>query len=89
MEISPKTNVDPVVRTTPGQTPVRESRAAREAVSFAGTEALNSALAGVPEVRLQVVERAKELANDASYPPPEIIKRIANLLAMDSEPEAE
>lgn len=89
MEVNLRPNVDAVVRTTPGQTPVRETRAVREAVSFAGTEALNGALAGVPEVRLQVVERAKELANDASYPPPEIIKRIANLLAMDSEPEAE
>ena len=42
---------------------------------------LSSALSAAPDTREAVVIRAENLVASASYPPPEVIKRIANLLA--------
>ncbi|HSH15114.1 MAG TPA: hypothetical protein VLD18_03705 [Verrucomicrobiae bacterium] len=39
-------------------------------------------MANTPEVRQQVVERARRLIEDTSYPPQEAINKIADLLAM-------
>ena len=49
--------------------------------SFEQSESLSSALAATPDTRAEVVIRAENLVASASYPPPEVIKRIANLLA--------
>ena len=49
--------------------------------SFEQSSWLSSSLAAVPDTREEVVIRAENLVASASYPPPEIIKRIANLLA--------
>ena len=60
---------------------VAKKKAAVDAAEFPQTEALNKALANTQDVRPEVVARAKKLVSDPHYPPAEMIKRIANLLA--------
>ena len=52
---------------------------------FANAHALEARLAATPDVRPEVVERAKQLIGDPTYPPSEAIQRIATLLAMETE----
>jgi hypothetical protein len=49
--------------------------------SFEQSNWLSSALSAAPDTREAVVIRAENLVASASYPPAEVIKRIANLLA--------
>lgn len=44
---------------------------------------LNEALRRTPEVRPEAVAKAKECLGDVAYPPPETIRRISVLLAMN------
>jgi hypothetical protein len=46
---------------------------------------LDQALASVPDVRPEVVERARNLVNLVQYPPAETMRKIARLLAMEIE----
>jgi hypothetical protein len=52
----------------------------RERLSRASTDALREALAHTPEVRPEVVERARSLAVDPNYPPRHIIEDLARLM---------
>ncbi|MFA6544193.1 MAG: hypothetical protein WCS99_07190 [Limisphaerales bacterium] len=63
------------------KTPVGASTG--ETASFEGRAKLDAALASTPEVRPEVVARARELVSKPSYPPREILDRIANLLAIE------
>jgi hypothetical protein len=82
MEINPNRNVNPV---TPAASPVRGKAAAAANsegdVSFDQSAGLTAALAATPDTRAEVVIRAENLVASSSYPPSEVIKRIANLLA--------
>lgn len=82
MEINPNRNVDPV---TPAVGPVKAKAAAaansESEVSFEQSAGLVSALAATPNARAEVVIRAENLVASSSYPPSDVIKRIANLLA--------
>ena len=53
-----------------------------EQASFQHSEALNNSLASTPDVRPEVVARAKELASSNFYPPPKVIRQISTLLAI-------
>jgi uncharacterized membrane protein len=53
---------------------------AGERLSSANTQALREALNNAPEVRPEVVERAKKLSVDPNYPPRELIERLAKLM---------
>lgn len=82
MEINPNRNVNPV---TP---PVGSAKAKgvgpveyESETSFERSASLSSALAATPDSRADVIARAEKLISTPGYPPPEIIKRIANLLA--------
>jgi hypothetical protein len=80
MEINPNRNVDPVLPTgTPYKARVQASGASE--TSFEQSAGLNAALKATPESRADVVSRAEDLVSQSSYPPPETINRIANLLA--------
>jgi hypothetical protein len=50
-------------------------------ISFESSANLSSALSSAPDSRADVIARAEKLVADPSYPPPETIRRIANLLA--------
>lgn len=49
--------------------------------SFASTNALESALKSLPDVRTDAVARARQLINDPSYPSAETVKQLSNFLA--------
>jgi hypothetical protein len=57
-----------------------------EKLSRVQTDSLNSALANSPEVRPEVVERAKRLAVDPNYPPRQIIEQLAKLVIAAQDP---
>jgi hypothetical protein len=72
--------------TKPGN---RGTRAAQDEVAFENARALTSALHDTPSVRDEVVRRATDLVGDVNYPPPETIRMISNLLAIQLEPDTE
>ena len=83
MEINPNRGVNPVnpvagvakAKATGVSAPVDGD------ASFAQSAWLSSALSATPDTRAAVVIRAENLVASSSYPPAEVIKRIANLLA--------
>lgn len=80
MEINPNRNVDPAL---PAGAPFKsrvQASAANE-LSFEDSANLNAALKATPDSRSALVSRAEDLVSQSSYPPPEVINRIANLLA--------
>jgi len=83
MEINPNRSVDAAAAAAG---PAKSRSAALrvdndEETSFRDTDGLNAALRATPDSRADVVARAESLVSSANYPPPELIKRIANLLA--------
>jgi hypothetical protein len=66
-----------------------ETRAAEDEVSLENTRALQTALDNTPLVRDDVVKRATELVGDVNYPPPETIRMISHLLAIQLHQEGE
>jgi hypothetical protein len=65
------------------------TRASQDEVAFENARALTSALHDTPSVRDEVVRRATGLVGDVNYPPPETIRMISNLLAIQLEPDTE
>jgi hypothetical protein len=80
MEINPNRNVNPAL---PAGVPVKPRTVTgnSDASSFEQSSTLNIALQSTPDVRPEVVSRAEDLVSSSSYPPREVIQRIANLLA--------
>ena len=78
--------VDTAYVSRPGN---RATKAAQEDVAFENARALTSALHDTAAVREDVVRRATELVGDVNYPPPETIRMISTLLAIQMEPESE
>ncbi len=87
MQISPNSNSGPVNRTYWKAFPSAPGGHGVDTAQFDGAAALNRALADTPELRPEAVERARELIGDVTYPPPETIKRIASLLALNVQDE--
>ncbi len=63
------------------ETPNPPTQSASSAQSFEATATLNDALKNTPDVRRHEVERATRLVETGGYPPPELINRLARLLA--------
>ncbi len=81
MKINPNTNP---VRIDGAQSPKSAASAKQpvaEADAFAGSAAVNSALRSAPDSRPEAVNRARALINDPSYPGPEILRNVSQLLA--------
>lgn len=83
MEINPNRNVTPVdlVASTARAKAAGVSAPVVGDASFEQSSWLSSALAAVSDTRSDIVARAERLVASATYPPPEVINRIANLLA--------
>jgi len=71
------------VRTIP-----KETDPAHELVAIENSRALTHALRDTPEIRADIVRRATELVGEPTYPPPETIRQISHLLAIQMNPEA-
>jgi len=65
----------------------RAARVAEDEVAFENSRALTTALHNTPESRDDIVRRATELVGDVNYPPPETIRMISHLLAIQLESE--
>ena len=60
----------------------------RDDVALENSRALTQALHQTPAARAEMVRRATELVGQANYPPPETLRRISHLLAIQMHPEA-
>jgi hypothetical protein len=83
MEIKPNyqaASVDPTQLSKPA---ARPASAESRSVDFSSSERLEENLRNLPEVRPEVVQRGRELVADVNYPPPEGIRRISQLLAIN------
>lgn len=80
-------NLSPTVPcgTAAHQPPPRALARTGDEVSLEQSAALLTALADTPDVRPEEVERAKQLIGDVRWPPEETIRRIAELLAINSD----
>jgi hypothetical protein len=58
-----------------------------DAVSLTDSTALQAALQNVPDVRPEAVANAQELTANPTYPPLELIEKLALLLAENTSPE--
>ncbi len=56
-------------------------------VALENSRALSQALHDTPAVRAEMVRRAAELVATSDYPPPETIRKISHLLAIQMHPE--
>lgn len=63
----------------------KDTQATQDEVALENTRALTTALKNTPESRDDVVRRATELVGDVNYPPPETIRMISNLLAIQMQ----
>ena len=57
------------------------TKTSRNDLSFSSSEALQSALQQVPDVRQTVLERAASLVNDPQYPSSQVMQQLASRLA--------
>jgi hypothetical protein len=84
MQISAANNSTPPLATTPkAPAPAASGPAAPvpDEVALRKVATLLTMLENNPEIRPDVVARGRALAADASYPPPDIINKLANLIA--------
>jgi hypothetical protein len=82
MEIQPNQKTSGLSPAAMNRTATRRPQTTTDHVSFAASAAVNRALEHTPDKRVEVVERARTLVGDPSYPPRETIHRLSELLAM-------
>lgn len=87
--INSTSNSDHTARTgavPPKPTAPRSIAPGRDKFSTAQAQQLREALARQPEIRPEVVARGKALAADPSYPPPEVLLKVASLILRSPDP---
>jgi hypothetical protein len=82
MEINLNANIDVVSRANSIPAKPREVGPAQKDVSFERSNALNQALADIPNVRTEAVQRGQALLGSVPYPPEETVAKLAHLLAL-------
>ena len=82
MRVNPNSDLGGVTR-VPIQTGAGDLRLGADKQSFTTAESLTSALEQTPASRGEKVAQARNLVDDYTYPPPELIRRISVLLAMN------
>lgn len=83
MDINLNANVGAVARATATPPEVRPPANPPAVAAFDKSQALTQSLESVTAARPDVVARAKELVSSSPYPPPETIRKIAVLLAIN------
>ena len=84
MQISAANNTMPSRATEPSapSAPVFDAPAQpADPVSVRRVAALLTMLENKPEIRAEVVARGRALASDPNYPPPDVISKLAGLVA--------
>ena len=89
MEIKLNSNIDSVARVANTQPKASRPIDKPSATSgFENSRALESRLQELPDVRPEKVDLGRRSVGDPAYPPPETLRRIAALLAMEVEKAA-
>jgi hypothetical protein len=83
MEINLSRSIEIVSRIWKGPMKPTDRLSNEPEVSFAQSRSLEKKLAAEPDVRPEAVERARQLVSKASYPPPEVLEKIARTLAIN------
>lgn len=87
MQIDPSPSSRPVEVT--GNSPTaRPACVAADRADFPDSEALTDALAGAPDHRPALVQRAEGLLSIPNYPPAEAVRRLAYLFAIHLKPDS-
>lgn len=86
MEIELNTNRLLSVPPRPAASRVQAAPTKQDEAKFSGTEALTGALARLPDTRPGVVQKAREVAGAATYPPDATLNRLAQLFATQLTP---
>jgi len=80
-------NLDTVSQANGVRPATKDTQTAHEEVAIENSRALSNALRATPEIRAEIVRRATELVGEPSYPPPETIRKISHLLAIQMNQE--
>jgi hypothetical protein len=86
MQIDPNISVGPVARMDSRSPTVAKPATDTDQAAFAQSQALEIEYNNTPDVRMDQVEKAVTLVGRVDYPPPQVIRRLANLLAMSINP---
>ncbi len=81
MKIQSNLNAGGVPGATPAQRLASPATPEGDGVSLTSSEALDSTLKSLPDVRPEAVERAKTLVADPNYPTPEMLQKLSRHLA--------
>ena len=87
MQVKPNQNTGSISPVSIHRAEVRRVQPAAEQVNLEGATAVNRTLEATPQVRPEVVDRARQLLGAPTYPPRETIVRLSHLLAMNLPPE--
>jgi hypothetical protein len=85
MRINTNHSTPPVEQAEGPQKAAMPRLAEQDRADFRAAESLRDSLDTIPDVCSAVVARARTLAEDTNYPAPEVIRRIATLLALGLE----
>lgn len=83
MQIDPRSTTGALSRVDTNHPAAEKRKIASDHATFEQAEALNDDYRREPDVRADVVSKAKELVSETQWPPPETIRKIASLLAME------
>lgn len=83
MQIDPRSTTGALSRVDTNHPTAEKRKIASDHATFEQAEALNDDYRREPDVRADVVTKAKELVSETQWPPPETIRKIASLLAME------
>lgn len=79
----------PPVPPAENQQPAKVAAKVEQAMEFTKSTELEATLRQLPDVRQEMVERASKLVESSSYPPPEMIRRLARLFAQPGQVDME
>ncbi|MCF7668395.1 MAG: hypothetical protein K9N48_01300 [Verrucomicrobia bacterium] len=83
MQIDPNINAGSVKKINPAAENKTKAKAPKDFVDFGHAQALEQSLRETPDVRPEMVQKAREVYGDPGYPPEEIVQRLSLLLASE------
>jgi hypothetical protein len=83
MEVKLNNSASPVSQVLARVIKSAKTQPSEAVASFARSDALNRTLAATPDVRPDVVARARQLVAQPAYPPKDVLERIARLISSE------
>ena len=82
MNVQPSSGSNPITGIGSNGVKSQAPPKAEAEASFQNSDALDNSLQSTPDIRPEVVARAKQLVSTTIYPPPRVIRQISTLLAI-------